>query len=81
MQIIYFTITIVYFLVIAVFIRKNDTIRKVSIKYKIFLLVFLILAFMVRIYKFDKLPNLDLDEAMGGINSWSLGKYVLIIFI
>ena len=75
MQIIYFTITIVYFLVIAVFIRKNDAIRKVSIKYKIFLLVFLILAFMVRIYKFDKLPNLDLDEAMGGINSWSLGKY------
>lgn len=75
MQIIYFTITIVYFFVVAVIMRKNDTIRKTSIKYRTLLLAFLILAFIVRIYEFDKLPNLDLDEAMGGINSWSLGKY------
>lgn len=75
MQIIYFAITIIYFFVVAMIMGKNYTIRKSSVKYKILLLAFLILAFVVRIYKFDRLPNLDLDEAMGGINSWSLGKY------
>lgn len=50
--------------------RQNCT-KKFTLSF--LLILFLIIA--VRIFKFSSLPGLDCDEAMGGINSWSLGKY------
>lgn len=39
------------------------------------LLIILLIALITRVLQFYKIPGLDVDEAMGGINSWSVGKY------
>ncbi len=79
MLVIYSLITIFYFAMLS-FVINTAKIKVLKRDPKILLVIILILAFIVRVYKFNKLPNLDLDEAMGGINAWSLGKYGIDYF-
>lgn len=79
MLITYSSITIFYFVVLG-FVLNATEIKPVKRNIKVLLVTILLLAFTVRVYAFNKLPNLDLDEAMGGINAWSLGKYGIDYF-
>ena len=79
MIIIYFILAITYFCLGIVVIRSK-TIRNRGSLDRLLIVMILLLSFVVRVYAFDKVPNPDLDEAMGGINSWSLGKYGIDYF-
>lgn len=79
MVIIYSIVTITYFL-FSLFLLRSKRIRIQEIKYQLMLFFILLLSFIVRIYAFDRLPNIDLDEAMGGVNAWSLGNYGIDYF-
>ena len=79
MLITYSSITIFYFVMLG-FVLNSTEIKPVTRNIKVLLVTILLLAFIVRVYAFNKLPNLDLDEAMGGVNTWSLGKYGIDYF-
>lgn len=80
MLITYSSITIFYFVMLG-FVLNATEIKPVKRNIKALLVTILLLAFIVRVYAFNKLPNLDLDEAMGGLMLGHWGSMELIIFI
>ena len=70
---IYLLFVVEYF--ILAFLLWKLTAKKYSKRQLIFLNLIFFLIFISRIYKFNSVLGLDMDEAMGAVNSWSLGKY------
>lgn len=70
---IYLLFVVEYF--ILAFLLWKLTAKKYSKRQLIFLNLIFFLIFISRMYKFNSVLGLDMDEAMGAVNSWSLGKY------
>lgn len=65
----------IVYLSMIVLIYKKAGIKDENLNYKLALFSIYFIAVLLRVYKFNTLPGLDSDEAMGAINSWSLGKW------
>lgn len=71
---VYLGFACLFILVTYLLLTKTDLKRqKFSFKFAMALIIALI--FITRIYRLNSLQGLDFDEAMGGINSWSLANY------
>lgn len=56
-------------------IIKITNLKDRSWKTQFILLAVMLLIVLFRVYKFWDLMGLDIDEAMGGYNAWSISKY------
>lgn len=54
---------------------KFTDLKNRSMRTKITLGIIMLLVVIVRVYRFWSTMGLDVDEAMGGYNAWSISKY------
>lgn len=62
-------------LLLYILVDKLTNLKDRSLKTRLILFVLMLLIVFVRVYKFWLTMGLDLDEAMGGYNAWSISKY------
>lgn len=62
-------------LILYILVDRLTNLKSRSLKTRIILLILMLLIVLVRVYKFWITMGLDLDEAMGGYNAWSISKY------
>ena len=72
---IYIIVCFGLFLGLVYFLLTYKSPSKQEIYFRLALAGVVILVIFVRTYRIDSLQGLDLDEAMGGINSWSIANY------
>lgn len=71
---------VTYFLMITLIYKKSG-IKKEGLKYQFLLFSIYFIAAFLRSYKLNiSLPGIDFDEAMGAINSWSIGEWGIDYF-
>lgn len=68
-------IFIIEFIIGIFLLQKYGSLSERGNRFKYLLFVLLFIIFIARVFRYDTALGLDMDEAMGGINSWSIGKY------
>lgn len=62
-------------IVMMIFTLKNDVVQKQSNKYKLVFLIIALAIILFRVIRYASAMGLNVDEAMGGYNSWCLANY------
>lgn len=75
-----YAIIFLEFILGMIFIVKYGHLNKRSKKFNVFIILLLLLIVITRVYRYNSALGLDMDEAMGAVNSWSLGKYGIDYF-
>lgn len=68
-----FIILVSFFMILCTL--KNDVVQKQTNKYKLIFLITALAIVLFRIVKYASAMGLNVDEAMGGYNSWCLANY------
>lgn len=72
---IFYIFIILVSVLLMMFTLKSNAVQKQSRKYKLILLIIILAIILFRVVRYASAMGLNVDEAMGGYNSWCLANY------